>query len=298
MNWRAATMRILHAAIIVLSIFREYAHASELKIATWNLEHLNDTNNEGCVPRVDEDYKAIREQIEKHGFDIVAFQEVENKGAARRVFPPRNWRIVMSKRSRAERNTHRCITHLSTGFAIRKGIRFKENEPLDDLANGNPYLRWGTDIAISAGKSSIRLLSIHLKSGCWGAKQDGRLKRKSSCDKLRAQISPLKEWAVAREREYQAFAILGDFNRQLNAAGDWAWAKLSTFPDTNEPFLRTLTSRTERNCHKRRPLVDHIVVNGKAASMLEPEPVAKEVRHEGEHPDHCALFASFKPSEP
>jgi len=55
------------------------------KVATWNLEHLNDTNNERCVPRVDEDYKATREQIEKRGFYIVAFQEVENKGRRERA---------------------------------------------------------------------------------------------------------------------------------------------------------------------------------------------------------------------
>ena len=35
------------------------AGALELRIAAWNLEHLADTNEEGCVGRDDNDYDAL-----------------------------------------------------------------------------------------------------------------------------------------------------------------------------------------------------------------------------------------------
>ena len=61
------------------------AGALELRVATWNLEHLDDTNGAGCVGREDGDYAALAERIDALGVDVVAFQEVEERrrGGAR-----------------------------------------------------------------------------------------------------------------------------------------------------------------------------------------------------------------------
>ena len=66
----------------------QIAHAGDLRIATWNLEHLNDEHGEGCVERTEEDFVAIARRIEALASDVVAFQEVENEPAATRVFDP------------------------------------------------------------------------------------------------------------------------------------------------------------------------------------------------------------------
>lgn len=56
--------------------------ALELRVAAWNLEHLADTNAEGCVGREDAEYHTLAERIDALGADVVAFQEVENAAAA------------------------------------------------------------------------------------------------------------------------------------------------------------------------------------------------------------------------
>ena len=62
-------------------------------IATWNLEHLNDTVDAGCVPREQADYDAIASRIREIAPDVVAFQEVENADAALKVFPATHWHV-------------------------------------------------------------------------------------------------------------------------------------------------------------------------------------------------------------
>ena len=60
--------------------------AGELRIASWNLEHLKDSDGEGCVGRTGADYAAIAGRLAELDADIVALQEVENAAAAYRVF--------------------------------------------------------------------------------------------------------------------------------------------------------------------------------------------------------------------
>ena len=88
--------RSMRRAILVLSLTGGLAEANDLRIAAWNLEHLNDEHGEGCVGRTEEDFDVIARRIEALDADLVAFQEVENEAAARRVFDPGKWNVVMS----------------------------------------------------------------------------------------------------------------------------------------------------------------------------------------------------------
>lgn len=85
-------------ALVLLVPTLQESIAGELRITAWNLEHLNDTDEEGCLPRSGADYDALAGQIVALGADIVAFQEVENVAAARRVFPASHWHVEMSSR--------------------------------------------------------------------------------------------------------------------------------------------------------------------------------------------------------
>ena len=124
----------------------------KLRIAAWNLEHLDDIGTDGCLPREQADYDAIAEQVEDFGLDIIAFQEVENEAAAHRVFPSSDWHVEISRRP--ERNAGppcrgrpgQRLGHLATGLAIRRGIAYRRNADLDVLGEATSFQRWGTDI--------------------------------------------------------------------------------------------------------------------------------------------------------
>ena len=151
------------------------------------------------------------------------------------------------------------LGHLGTGFAIRKGISYRRHGDLADLGMGNPFQRWGTDITVRADGRELRLLSVHLASGCWGRKQDGESRRRKTCAILRGQMRSLRAWTDARRAEGAAFVILGDFNRRLALPGDWAWRLLSP---PGAP-LSLLTRGVASRCNPRYPdFIDHLIAGG------------------------------------
>ena len=287
---------LLLPAFLALSLPAVAGHAGEVRIAAWNLEHLNDTEGEGCVARTSADYDAIARQVAVLDADIVAFQEIENEAAARRVFRPPRWEVAVSSRpamggSRACRGRPGArLGHLATGVAIRRGIAWRRNADVDVLAQGDRYQRWGTDITVTVDGRELRLLSVHLKTGCWGARQDRDVGRTEGCAVLRAQVAILKNWAETRRAEGMEFVILGDFNRRLAVRGDWAWALLSP---SSAP-LRLATAGLATGCDPRfTEFIDHLVLGGGAEAMLVQGSVRELPRH-GPHPEHCAISALFR----
>ena len=283
-------------AILALVLAPAAGFAGELRIAAWNLEHLDDTDGAGCVGRSGADYAALRQRIAELKADIVAFQEVENLAAAHRVFPAAEWHVEVSRRppmgrGRACRDRREArLGHLATGFAVRRGIAYRRNADLTALGMGDAFQRWGTDITVTADGRWLRLLSVHLLSGCWGVEQDREPKRKKACAVLRGQIGHLKTWANARRAEGAAFVILGDFNRRLTVPGDWAWRLLSP---PSAP-LRLLTQDEPFRCDPRFPaFIDHLVLGGGAGAMA-VDGSFKEWPRQGRHPDHCAMSTAIR----
>lgn len=270
-------------------------HAGELTIATWNLEHLNDTVGEGCVPRTDSDYAALARRIAALDADVVAFQEVENEAAARRIFPAGEWDIAFSTRPYTgagppcyDRPEAR-LSHQGTGFAVRSALAWQRHPDLEEIAAGSRNYRWGTDITVTLDGRDLRLLSVHLASGCWGEGEDRSARRSRTCETLREQFDELGEWVEARRTEDGAFVMLGDFNRRLAIAGDWGWRALAP----RRARLNLLTAEIETECDPRfTEFVDHLVANAAAARMLVPGST-RELPRETPHPDHCAVAATF-----
>lgn len=269
--------------------------AEELRIAAWNLEHLNADEREGCVLRTQNDYDIIKKSIDEYGYDIVAIQEVKDVAAARRVFPANEWEIELSNRPH-KKATSECwglpnhyLQHLATGFAIRKGISYQRNADYKALGLNNDFQRWGTDITLQ-GKRKVRLLSVHLKTGCWRRAQDVDESKIETCDKLRSQIDELVQWRNERQAEKVAFLILGDFNRNLDIPNDWAWNMLRGKTDP----MKLLTGGIEAKCDSRYPnLIDHIAAS-KSAVRFVVAGSTKEGPRVGEHPDHCAVYTSIR----
>ena len=281
------------AFLVMLALLAAGAHAGKLRVAAWNLELLKDTDLEGCIPREAADYAAIARQVEALGADIVAFQEVENAAAARRVFSPSHWHVEVSTRP-ARQSSRTCrerpealLGHLATGFAIRRGIDYRREADLSALGNRSRFDRWGTDIAVTEGGRELRLLSIHLRSGCFGARQDESASLEGTCRVLHEQLRVLKDWSDARRAEAADFVILGDFNRRLAIPGDAGWATLSP-PDA--PLRLATTGRISRCDPRYLEYIDHLVLGGRAGQALVPDSFRESPR-EGQHPDHCAIAA-------
>ena len=269
--------------------------AEPLRIASWNLEHLNADGSEGCITRTEDDFELLKQSIKEQNFVVVAFQEVKDVAAAQRVFPADEWNIEMSTRPQKELSLEcrdapgRFRQHLGTGFAIRQGIDYERHVDLKSLSLGNDFNRWGTEISIKLG-SKLRLLNVHLVPGCWSSAEDQDIDKNDACTNLRKQFEVLVKWRDARLDEEESFVILGDFNRRLALRQDWGWKML----DTQEKKLELLTSAGTANCDPRYPeFIDHIVVGDLTQSLYIGESFLESPRI-AEHPDHCAVSAEFE----
>ncbi len=291
---RAAGWGLL--ASLVLALAPQTGSGEELRIAAWNLEHLDDSDGAGCVGRNATDYEVLARRIAELDADVVAFQEVENEAAAHRVFPASDWHVEVSRRPPMEESPacwdrpQTQLGHLATGFAIRRGVQYRRIGDLTSLGADDAFQRWATDIVVRSQGRELRLLSVHLRTGCWGVAQDDDSGNAEICATLRGQVDELKAWADARRTKAQPFVILGDFNRRLTLAGDWAWRILSP---TSAPLL-LLTEDVPFRCDPRFPaFIDHMVAGSGAEAMLVPGSFREAPRRDP-HPDHCAMSAVFR----
>lgn len=272
-----------------------WAETEPLRIAAWNLEHLNANGSEGCIDRTAADYELLKQSVHKQEFDVVAFQEVKDLAAAEKVFSPAEWNVELSNRPQ-QKATLECIEapgrfrqHIATGFAIRKGIDYERHDDVEELGLGHNFHRWGTDISIKSD-NSLRLLSVHLVPGCWSNTEDEDEEKDTHCTDLRTQFETLVKWRDARLDANESFAILGDFNRRIALPKDWGWTMLNT----KDQKLDLLTSVGGSKCHPDfAEFIDHIVVGDLNGSLL-----VKNSFREGpriaDHPDHCAVSADFE----
>ena len=182
--------------------------------------HLNDTGGEGWLPRTGPGYDALAGQVVALAADIAAFQEVEDT-AARRVSPALHWHVERSTRPIQEPG-RACwdrpearFGHVATGLAIHLGVAYRRNDDLKSLGEGDASQGWATDITLTGGGRDLRLLAVHLKTGCWGAGEDRDGRREEACAVLHSQTMHMKDWGGVRRAEGTAFVVLGDFNRRL-----------------------------------------------------------------------------------
>ncbi|MFD1789701.1 endonuclease/exonuclease/phosphatase family protein [Sphingomonas floccifaciens] len=272
--------------------------AKPIRIATWNMEHLAEANGVGCRPRTDADYARMRSDAAALNADVIAFQEVETKAAAQRVFDPALYDVAISGRPMSERGgacngkSGLSIRQQDVGFAIRKGVNWTRNPDVQALGLGNPNLRWGVDITVR-GTKPLRLLAVHLKSGC----NIGRNAAGTDCPVLFSQEPVLMAWIDDRVRSGEAFAILGDWNRRLASSGDLFFAAL----DRAQPKTADLTLTNDgrpATCNPRyREFIDYVVAGADAARLIVPGSFTEYtygVPVEQHPSDHCPVSVGFR----
>ena len=264
--------------------------AKPLKLASWNLEFLAEKNGVGCQPRGPADYAAMRRMAEGLDADVIAFQEAENEAAAARVFDPSRFIIVMEERAGAPSGTcggeHKAQTVIrqAVGFAIRKGVAFDRNPDVTALMLGNPQLRSGVDILLRPrSQPAIRLLSVHLKSGCFAGSEA------KACPVLLQQIPALERWIDTAAAGADRFAVLGDWNRRLGLAGDSVWTEIDDGDPANAD-LRLADAGVRPECDPRYDsFIDHIVLDKRAGDDLKSFAETRYAANEKHHSDHCPV---------
>jgi endonuclease/exonuclease/phosphatase family metal-dependent hydrolase len=265
-----------------------------LKLASWNLEFLAERDGMGCQPRTASDYQAMRRIAEGLDADVIAFQEVESIAAAARVFDPAKYDIVMEARpgepsgTCGGANTSQTVIRQAVGFAIRKGLAFDRNPDVISLMLGNPQLRSGVDITLRApGHAPIRLLAIHLKSGCF-AGSGAR-----ACPVLLQQIPALEAWIDDAARGPTRFAVLGDWNRRLGLPGDLLWTEIDDGDPANAD-LHLADAGTAPRCDPRYDsFIDHIVLDRRGGADLSAFAETVYAPGEKHYSDHCPVAVTL-----
>lgn len=273
--------------LIIALLWPALAQATPLKIATWNLDWLTTRpQSDPALPadvqrRRPADFARLAQYAAILNADVVAFQEVDGEQPAALLFPPARYALQL---------THDAVVQ-RVGFAVRQGLSFTANPDVTALDIPRPgaaqHLRSGADITLNLpGGRKLRLLAIHLKSGC---QEDRSRPDREACTLLAAQTAPLAAWIAARQAEHTPFAVLGDFNRVL-ASGDPFLQTLAA----SGPLLRP-TEGFANPCWGGENFIDHILLGGAAAAWLVPRSllvlVYKETdrRQDWRLSDHCAV---------
>jgi endonuclease/exonuclease/phosphatase family metal-dependent hydrolase len=275
---------------LLLPLLARPAAALELKVATWNLEWLTlRPQGDRALPRNvrpkgPESRALMRRYAAELEADIVAMQEVDGPDAAATVFPPDTYALHFTRDRVVQR----------VGFAVRRPLRATANPDLVAL-NVTPDaphpLRAGADITIETPGGRLRLLNVHLKTGC----REDRLDRSSrpQCDQLRLQLAALQGWIAERRREGVPFVLLGDFNRWMAPREGFLEGLQSTGP------LARATEGRSSPCWGGGSFVSHILAGGAARGWMQADTLRVLVYREkgadwkSRLSDHCPVSVRF-----
>lgn len=268
---------------------------TELELATWNLEWLiapatfralkSACAAEGGPVRGSErrlpcdiahgrersasDFAALARYAAELDADVIALQEVDGPEAAALVFP--DHAFCFSGRRHLQ----------NTGFAIRRGVPHRCGPDVRGLALGDSLRRGAQLILYPGTPAELRLLSIHLKSGC---ARDPLGSAREACRDLARQVAALEEWIDGEARRGRPFAVLGDFNRDLlrearqpagpSAAETTIWGALDDGDPPEADLENALEGARFVNCAAGQPFrsyIDFIVVSRSLAKRVVPK---------------------------
>jgi len=284
----SAPRRWLAALVLLLLALPAPSRAGEIKLATWNLEWLT-TRAAGdpelpsdVQPKQASDIALLAGYAAELNADVIAIQEVDGKAIAARIFPPDRYVIRM---------THDDVIQ-RVGLVIRRGIAFSSNPDVTALDPPDSHLRSGEDVTLHLDSGPLRILAVHLKTGC----RESPLfhTRRRQCRELAEQVPPLTQWIAARQAEGVPFILMGDFNRWMDGH-DQLWSALRRAA----PLTRA-TQGFASPCWGGESFIDHIIAGGPARDWLEPGTlrvlVFKQTGEEWKErlSDHCPVSVRLR----
>ena len=276
---------------LLLLLISPSAGAADLKLATWNLEWLtarpagDAALPRDVAPKREEDIARLARYAAALAADVVAIQEVDGPEIAARIFPPSRYVLHMTHDSVVQR----------VGIAIRRDLTFTANADLaalDQSPPGRRHLRSGADVTLHLPAGPLRLLAVHLKSGC--RQEPLTTRTREACPVLRGQNAALRDWITARHAAGEAFVLFGDFNRWMDN-GDAFWAGLRQAA----PLVRA-TEGAYSPCWGGGGFIDHVIAGGAARGWLVPGSLKVLVYREtapamkAHLSDHCPVSAVLR----
>ena len=239
------------AAALLLAIVP--ARAGEIKVATWNLDWL--PLRPAGDPELPEpgDFEVLAGYASRLDADVVALEEVDGTAPAQRLFPPDRYLVLMTDDHVVQR----------VGLAVRRGIaveRHPDVTALDVEPGARHRLRSGLDATLGLNGIRLRVLAVHLKSGCWSPREERE--GKPACLDLDRQVPVLAAWIAARRSEGVPFLVLGDFNRRL-VPGDRVLAALNQAAP-----LVSATSGLSSPCWDGEDFIDQILAGDDASDWV------------------------------
>ncbi len=293
-----AKIRSLVVSILMLWIIYPIS-VMATTFTSWNIEWLSSSPSAKFSEshRSAADVQKLNQHFIKTQSDVLAFQEVDDPQIIGNVVGS-DYQLFFSDRSKRS-NRHLQFDDINqyTGFAVKKDI--PASDPVDlplDTQSGSK-LRFATYIVLYPdSEQPIHALSVHLKARCAGAYRNNR-----HCKTLQSQGGVLNQWINERERQNQAYVILGDFNHNLGYSGDWLWQAIVKNTNASLATQRTpadckVRSRKQPNkTHQFRSLIDHIIVGDKLTASN-----VRQVTYDSNQvlsyhlSDHCPIQASVK----
>ena len=308
-------MRAIFFALCIGFAAAAAADPPELKLATWNLEWFMKPETlraltPDCLPpdaprdgarraipcdvahefaRSGEDIAAMRRYARRLDADVVALQEVDGPEAARLLFTDHEF--CFSQRVAVQNN----------GFAIRRGLPFSCGPDFEPLSLEDDVRR-GVELRLFPGTTrELRLLSVHLKSGC---ARDALDSTRSSCTWLSRQVPVLEQWIDAQARDLKPFAVLGDFNRDLRREppGISLWGQIDDLDPPGADLVNTAEGQTFQNCMPKQTFsgfIDYIVLGRQMARGLVENSFGRELYRPRDAlrrklSDHCPVFIRLR----
>lgn len=302
--------------LLVLWACAPSAHA-DVRIATWNIGNLHakldEPLREGAPARNAEDIRRLNKVREAIDADVFALQEINGPVAARLIFPALEYELCVSSRYIAdmqrgwyqprvpgwdERRTDRIYTII----AIRRGpfqlieCKYYPHIGLFDYDEDGVAreVRRGVSVRLVWNDNDLTLLNVHLKSGCFAkaiAPVDGE-HANPDCRTHERHINALEAWVDAQIGQSRPIAILGDFNRRMNAhhggaptqRGDHLWEDLNDNEPRGASFIalpeKTSAEPPARPCwahqkggsgHYYPQPIDFLMFDARAARLVRRE---------------------------
>ncbi|MGB0937852.1 MAG: endonuclease/exonuclease/phosphatase family protein [Colwellia sp.] len=267
---KSSTMYFL--TILLSLLISNISVAQDLKVSSWNIAWLS---SHEYNKRTNDDYEQLASYAKTLNADVISLQEVESEQWARKVFGD-DYDYYFSTKDWVQR----------VGVAIKKSAKL-EVEAIEYKALDVGRVRHGMDITISRNGAILKLLAVHLKSGCFEAPLDKKSvaampatnereqKRKHACSTLSKQVTPLEEWVDEQARRDIPFLIVGDFNRRFAkdieakySENEGLWQALD---DEGNESLWTPTTTVNSKCWGGyyKDYIDHIIFNPSAKKLYQ-----------------------------
>ncbi len=329
-RWRVACWWhrfILAAVTLLLVACQASSHGAapasgSLRIATWNLQWLLNPADSAalirnCVPegvspgtrrrhlpcsaiaaadRSSDDLNALAVYAGRLNADVVALQEVDGAVVAARLFP--GYEFCFTRSAGVQNN----------GFAIRRGLRHRCGADVSALSLDGRLRRGAELILYPDTPDEIRLLGVHLKSGCSRRTLDNP---RDACQTLARQVPELERWIDAQAAARRPFVVLGDFNRQLleesgparNDAGALRslWAEIDDADPPEADLTDAAAGERFENCtpfQRFTGYIDHILLSRTLAARRRPDGFGRVTFDAGDASrrklsDHCPVWVDL-----